>query len=74
MKAMSSKHIIGIGQLEPGKVVIIHGSTLQCDHAVPIMQDCPECAPTCDLDLKGVLEAESYPQTILATKTEVLNQ
>jgi len=41
---MSSKHIIGIGQAESGKVMILHGNTLQCDHAVSIMSDCQECS------------------------------
>lgn len=44
---MSSKHILGIGQLEPGKVVIIHGNMLECDHGVPIMRECAECASPC---------------------------
>lgn len=46
---MSSKHILGIGQLAPGKVVIIHGNTLECDHAKPIatLEDCEECLKAC---------------------------
>ena len=72
---MSSKHILGIGQLEPGlqpcamccnrghypigetcpqcggrgwlggKVAIIHGGAVQCDHARPLatFEDCPQC-------------------------------
>ena len=41
---MSSKHILGIGQQESGKVAIIHGGAVQCDHARPLMQDCPQCS------------------------------
>ena len=41
---MSSKHILGIGQQESGQVAIIHGNSVQCDHGVPIMQDCPQCS------------------------------
>lgn len=40
---MSSKHIIGIGQLESGKVVIIHGSAVECDHGLRLVGDCPDC-------------------------------
>lgn len=49
---MSSKHILGIGQTAPGKVVIVHGNALECDHALPLatLADCPSC-------LKAELEA-----------------
>ena len=47
---MSSKHIIGIGQLEPGRVAIIHGNALQCDHAVPMLQECPLCLARIELE------------------------
>ena len=45
---MSSKHILGIGQLEPGKVAIVHGSAVQCDHGVPILNACKECEAEVD--------------------------
>jgi hypothetical protein len=40
-----SKHILGIGQTQAGKVVIIHSNHLQCDHATPITLDCALCEP-----------------------------
>ena len=63
---MSSKHIIGIGQLEPGKVAIIHGNALQCDHAVPMLQECPLCLHGVSVEDKGVPEAEMRSSSILA--------
>lgn len=38
------KFVLGIGQHEAGKVVIVHGRAVECDHQVPISQDCPQCA------------------------------
>jgi hypothetical protein len=42
---VSSKHILGIGQSQAGKVVIIHTNHIQCDHAKPIIHECEECEP-----------------------------
>lgn len=55
---MSSKHILGIGQLEPGKVSIVHGGAVQCDHARPLTEDCPQCALEALNDSEAVLEPE----------------
>ena len=56
--SVSSKHILGIGQQESGKVAIIHGNSLQCDHGMPIMQDCPQCVLDVVGEAEGVQEAE----------------
>ena len=38
------KAIIGIGQREPGKVVILDGFVeVSCDHATPLTQECADC-------------------------------
>lgn len=55
---MSSKHIIGIGHLQPGKVVIIHGNALECVHGRPLatLGDCADCVQVLENDYAFVTQ------------------
>lgn len=39
-----SKAVIGIGQTDAGKVMILDGFiAVQCDHSIPLTQECLDC-------------------------------
>lgn len=63
------KFVLGIGQLEPGKVTIVHGRAVECDHRVPMSQDCPRCLSESLARENGGWADENRLWGNLATKT-----